>query len=109
MGKHKCEGCTFKGEHKEMGFMPFGVYKLESNLIEAEKNYNAEKCPYRRTITNADAIRNMTDTELAEFLKNFWNKTLCDYCTKFIEDRPCNHECEKGFLEWLQTEVKEEK
>lgn len=58
--------------------------------------------------TNADRIRNMTDEELAEFLLNFWSKTVCDYCTKFIEDRPCNHECEKGFFEWLQAEVKED-
>ena len=57
--------------------------------------------------TNADRIRNMSDEELAEFLINFWSKTVCDHCTKFIEDRPCHHECEQGFLEWLQAEVKE--
>ena len=43
---HKCDGCRFKGEHQEMMFRPFGVCLRELNLIEAEKNYNAERCPY---------------------------------------------------------------
>ena len=43
---HKCDGCGFKGEHQEMMFRPFGVCLRELNLAEAEKNYNAEKCPY---------------------------------------------------------------
>ena len=52
---HKCDGCRYKGEHVEMGFKPFGVCYKEKNLIEAEKNYNAETCPYKRDIfiTNA--------------------------------------------------------
>lgn len=44
--EHKCDGCRFKGEHQEMMFRPFGVCTRELNLAEAEKNYNAEKCPY---------------------------------------------------------------
>ena len=48
MAKHKCEGCEFKGEHQEMMFKPFGVCLLENNLIEAEKKYNADKCPYKK-------------------------------------------------------------
>lgn len=43
---HKCDGCRFKGEHQEMMFRPFGVCLRELNLAEAEKSYNAEKCPY---------------------------------------------------------------
>lgn len=43
---HKCDGCRYKGEHQEMGFVPFGVCLKETNLIRAEKNYNAECCPY---------------------------------------------------------------
>lgn len=55
MTTHKCDGCRYKGEHHEMGFRPFGVCYKETNLIEAEKNYNAETCPYKRDIfiTNA--------------------------------------------------------
>ena len=47
MNAHKCDGCRYKGEHVEMGFKPFGVCYKETNLIEAEKNYNAETCPYK--------------------------------------------------------------
>ena len=43
---HKCDGCRYKGEHQEMGFVPFGVCLKETDLIRAEKNYNAECCPY---------------------------------------------------------------
>ena len=43
---HKCDGCRYKGEHQEMGFVPFGVCLKETNLIRAERNYNAECCPY---------------------------------------------------------------
>lgn len=46
---HKCDGCRFKGEHQEMMFRPFGVCLRELNLADAEKNYNAEKCPYDST------------------------------------------------------------
>ena len=44
--EHKCDGCKYKGEHQEMGFVPFGVCLKETNLIRAEQNYNAECCPY---------------------------------------------------------------
>lgn len=50
MSGHKCDGCRYKGEHVEMGFKPFGVCYKETNLIEAEKNYNAETCPYKYTL-----------------------------------------------------------
>ena len=43
---HKCNGCKHKGEHQEMGFRSFGVCTKELNLIDSEKSYNAEKCPY---------------------------------------------------------------
>lgn len=43
---HKCDGCRYKGEHQEMMFRPFGVCTMTTNLIEAERYYNAEKCPY---------------------------------------------------------------
>lgn len=46
MKLHKCEGCRFRAEHQEQGFRPFGVCSKEKNLIEAEKIYKAEICPY---------------------------------------------------------------
>jgi len=44
MKGHKCEGCPFRGEHQEQGFRPFGVCTKETNLIEAQKAYNAKTC-----------------------------------------------------------------
>ena len=49
MAIHKCDGCRYKGEHQEMMFRPFGVCTRELNLIEAEKAFNAKKCPYKQT------------------------------------------------------------
>ena len=45
--EHKCNGCRYKGTHQEMMFRPFGVCMRETNLIQAEKNYNADVCPYK--------------------------------------------------------------
>jgi hypothetical protein len=33
--------------HQEMGFKPFGVCTKEFILTDAQKSYNAEKCPYK--------------------------------------------------------------
>lgn len=44
---HKCEGCKYKGEHHEMMFKPFGVCLKETNLVEAEKSYKSDVCPYK--------------------------------------------------------------
>lgn len=50
--------------------------------------------------SNADHIRQMTDEELAEFLRNF---DMCIVCqVKCTKEYPCN----KGIMEWLKKEVK---
>lgn len=54
--KHKCDGCKYKSTHQEMGFKPFGVCRKGFDLIEAQKNYNAEKCPYERKIKQSDNL-----------------------------------------------------
>ena len=64
---HKCDGCKYKGEHQEMMFRPMGVCNRGVNLFEAIKNFEAEKCPYKKT--NADRIRAMSDEELAVFVR----------------------------------------
>lgn len=46
MKKHKCDGCKYKTEYQAMGFKPNGVCNREHNLIQAEKSYNAEVCPF---------------------------------------------------------------
>lgn len=73
--------------------------------------HNAED--HYKPITNADRIRNMTDEELAEFLKNV-NGSYAEPCMVGEED--CKWEdypthdkgCKDCFLEWLQAEVEEE-
>mgnify|MGYP003290408017 CR=1 FL=1 len=45
--EHKCNGCLYKGEHREPMFRPFGVCLKEANLLRAERNYNADACPYK--------------------------------------------------------------
>lgn len=54
--KHKCDGCKYKGEHQEIGFRPFNVCLKELNLIEAEKTYNVEKCPYKNEVLSGGII-----------------------------------------------------
>ena len=44
--KHKCDGCRYEGEHQEIKFRPIKVCLRETDLIEAERAYNAKKCPY---------------------------------------------------------------
>ena len=62
---HKCDGCRYKGEHQEMGFVPFGVCLKETNLIKAEKTYKAECCPYI-----VDAYAEGTAEELQEVIED---------------------------------------
>ena len=51
-----------------------------------------------KTMTNADAIRNMTDEELTGF--------IFSSCTEFIE---CDqkYRCEECISKWLKSEVSE--
>lgn len=55
--KHKCDGCKYKGEHQEMMFRPFGVCYKFHNLLEAEKAYKADKCPFEKPLTNFDRLQ----------------------------------------------------
>ena len=103
---HKCDGCRYKGEHREMMFRPFGVCTKELNLIEAEKAYNAGKCPYIKT--NADRIRSMTDEELAKFICGIFDDDD-DIGGKFINGYfiPCYDQY--SIKEWLQQPTDEVK
>lgn len=57
--------------------------------------------------TNGDKIRAMTDEELADWLTDGHDK--CDIC-KLCSFGACRieSECEKGVLEWLKQEVRED-
>ena len=52
--------------------------------------------------SNADRIRQMTDEELARFLRNFDMCIACQVeCTK-------ENPCDKGIMKWLKQEVSED-
>ena len=75
---HKCDGCRYKGEHQEMMFRPMGVCNRGANLVEAVQNYEAEKCPYKKT--NGDQVRAMSDEELYDLFREIYNAG-CDDAT----------------------------
>lgn len=55
-------------------------------------------------MTNGDAIRSMTDEELA---KIFGKSCDCDYSCCFIYDKgvSCANGCEAAWLDWLKQEA----
>lgn len=98
---HKCDGCRYKSEHQEMGFAPMGVCTRTTNLIEAEKNYKAEKCPYKQT--NYERIKAMSIEEMAKLLCG------CSDCTSELcyGKELCRYG-QNGCLKWLESEVEKE-
>lgn len=53
----------------------------------------------RKTTTNADRIRAMTDEELCKFLGEY---KFCDICEEWCDSCTYNGDCDKRLLEWLQ-------
>lgn len=43
---HKCDGCAYKGEHREMGFMSQGVCLRERDLGKAVIAFDSPFCPH---------------------------------------------------------------
>lgn len=69
-------------------------------------------------MTNGDRIRNMTDTQLADFLMSYDSK-VCSHC-KYDDDIGCNFHEDGGvictedyvhsvFMNWLSSEVVSER
>lgn len=59
-------------------------------------------------MTNGDTIRAMSNKELSKFISEaIKNKSRCDYCfyNNYWPDHRCEGECEKGRLEWLESEA----
>ena len=53
-------------------------------------------------MTNADRIRQMTDAELAVYLRNFDECVVCQVeCSR-------EYHCVEGILAWLKQEAKED-
>lgn len=78
--KHKCDGCRYKGEHQEMGFAPFGVCFKETNLMQAQQNYDAECCPYI-----VDVYTKGTSEEVKEVLEDLKGKSEAEDFEKAVE------------------------
>lgn len=72
MNKHKCEGCKYKSEHQEMMFRPMGVCLREHNLIEAEKTYNAEVCPFKQNNAKHKTGTKCDDCNAPKAIKDSW-------------------------------------
>ena len=77
---HKCDGCRYKGEHQEMGFVPFGVCLKETSLIRAEQSYKAECCPYI-----VEAYAEGTAEELQKVFEDLKGKTETEDLQKAVE------------------------
>jgi hypothetical protein len=100
--KHKCDGCQYKGEHQEMGFISTGVCGRERNLADAIKAYESNKCPYKKMQTNYDRIRAMSVDETAVFLTDF--KDCCN-CIIGRGKHNCHKICDsvKSLTDWLNS------
>lgn len=88
---HKCDGCQFKGEHDEMMFKPLGICKRGADLIEANRFYNAEKCPFNETKSmcylNADCQNDCDICQLADDLRKTqdFNEAIENIKTTLLE------------------------
>ena len=58
----------------------------------------------RRTLTNADRIRAMSDEELCKFLGEY---KFCDICEEGCDACTYNGDCDKRLLEWLKQPAEE--
>ena len=95
----KCKDCKVLTSVEEYGEKyPWCDMLDDCPNIEFERD-----CPKFEKMSNADAIRNMTDEELAELL----NKSACDYYCNYKSECTFGTSCKQGILEWLKSEVKE--
>lgn len=108
--KHKCDGCKYKSTHQEMGFAPFGVCTKERNLAEAEKSYNAEICPYKRT--NFERIKTkISNMDIEELIDFCGGESCVNILCKFIHDERCHcrehkvYNCGDCIREYLESEI----
>lgn len=82
---HKCNGCRYKSEHQEMGFRPFGVCTKETNLIEAEKAYKAEVCPFKQN----EKMENLNAVQVKMALERCTSGEGCGDCPRELSYGGC--------------------
>lgn len=88
----------------------FGEDDIDYYLNEDENCYYWTDSMFEDPITNADKIRNMSDEELAEFLKETViscreNLFLCRECNKYGKCSTALKDC-TNFITWLQSTKK---
>ena len=73
---------------------------IDGRSVYNASDYTCDQFRPAKQLTNADRIRQMTDEELAKFMRS------CTFCAYL--DKGCQHNgtCTQGFLEWLKQEVK---
>ena len=86
-GRERYAWCPFIGDNPDLEFERY--------------------CGAFKKMTNADRIRNMTNEELAEFIKD-----LSEHCLAGIGEVNCSNQitcenCKITALNWLQKEVEE--
>ena len=92
----KCKNCRNLTSVEEYGEKyPWCDMLDDCPNIEFERD-----CPKFEKMSNADAIRNMTDEELAE-------NVSCPYLPKEGIHLDDDIECEQCKLQWLKSEAKE--
>lgn len=100
---HKCDGCRYKGEHREPKFQPFGVCNLEPNLWDAEVAYNAEECPHKDRLLRLAKPKTYTLEEIADKICESYDECVEGKCPGFDFCRPLHN----GVLEWLRKVMEE--
>lgn len=88
----------------------FGEGDISYYLNEDEDCYHWTDSMFEDAMTNADRIRNMSDEELAEFLKETViscreNLFLCRECNKYGKCSTALKDC-TNFITWLQSTKK---
>lgn len=84
------------------------------NVITHNSYFDAYYCPRcgefireKPPMTNADRIRSMSDEELAKWLNETDGLFTCGDCIQF-NNHPCDNDCKKHCLEWLQQPAEED-
>lgn len=78
----------------------------KGKCVGASRRGGHKNCFEKKTMTNADRIRAMSDEELARFLADVSTSqtSRCDYCTYA---KRCTGKCIDGVKDWLKQPAEE--
>ena len=90
------------------------LYAGADRILSVECGTYTPPHKQKKSQTNADRIRAMSDEDLANFLHKVVCKFMCEYCKEYERIKAakghanCNGECDKAYLEWLKQPAEEE-